>query len=71
MSIDSEIKERKDDLHVLDLDKSTWSHIKCKKVLPCARAAHGGVVADGHLYVFGGMNRDGALDDMYKLSLGR
>lgn len=60
-----------DDLHVLDLEKKSWSVMKQKKgSMPCARAAHGGVITDDSIYIFGGMNRDGALDDMWKLKLG-
>ena len=59
-----------EDLHVLDLEKKCWSSVKQKKTYPCARAAHGGVVSGGELWVFGGMNRDGALDDTWRLSLG-
>ncbi len=59
-----------DDLHVLDLDRNVWQKVKQKKGNPCARAAHGGVVVGTDLYIFGGMNRDGALDDAYRLDTG-
>ena len=55
-----------DDLHVLDLDASNWRSVKQKKGQPPARAAHGSCVYGTALYIFGGMNRVGALDDTWK-----
>lgn len=57
-----------DDLHGLDLDKKTWFHAKVKSpIKPPARAAHGSFVCGADVYIFGGMNQNGALDDIFKL----
>jgi Rab9 effector protein with kelch motifs len=56
-----------DDLHVLDLSRSSWFNVKVKSTKPPARAAHGSFVSGSDLYIFGGMNQNGALDDMFKL----
>ncbi|XP_041368725.1 rab9 effector protein with kelch motifs-like [Gigantopelta aegis] len=58
-----------DDLDVLDLSKNLWVNVKRKKTYPSARAGHGSLVCGTDLYIFGGMNRDGALDDTYKLDM--
>lgn len=60
-----------DDLHVLDLEKNTWTGYKSKKNWPAGRASHGGVVADGHLYIMGGLVKEGAIDELFKLDLGQ
>ena len=60
-----------DDLNVFDLDKLIWKTIKQKKNYPCARTAHGSLVHENVLYIFGGMGRVGALDDTYKLDTGQ
>ena len=55
------------DMHVLNIDKMTWSDVKrSKKVFPSARAGHGGIAIGTNIYIFGGMNRDGAIDELYK-----
>lgn len=60
-----------DDVHVLDVDKGLWFNAKIKSFKPPARAAHGGFVSDHQLYIFGGMNHNGALADMYQLNTGK
>ena len=37
---------------------------------PYARAAHGVTAFGSNFYVFGGMNQEGALDDMFKFDTG-
>jgi len=62
-----------DDLHILDLSRGAcgaWVSLRQKKGQPSARAGHGGFVSGTDVYVYGGMNRDGALDDLYKLDTG-
>lgn len=53
-----------DDLHILDLTTCTWSSVKQKKIYPSARAAHAAVSCGNGVYVFGGIGREGALDDI-------
>lgn len=57
-----------DDLHILDLDRSSWSCAKVKSVKPSRRAAHGGFVSGTDVFVFGGMNGSGALNDIFTLN---
>jgi len=60
-----------DDLHVLDLDRNSWSCVKVKSsVKPSKRAAHGGFVNGTDIFLFGGMNGSGALNDMFTLNTG-
>jgi len=55
------------DLHMFSMDKLTWSDVKRKKVYPSARAGHSGVAIGTNMFIFGGMTRDGALDETWKL----
>lgn len=60
-----------DDLHAIDLDKNCWLLLEpVSGVRPSARAAHG-AVASGlkYIYMFGGMSKDGALNDFYQLNI--
>eukprot|EP00043_Microstomoeca_roanoka_P011595 m.109274 g.109274 ORF g.109274 m.109274 type:complete len:441 (+) comp15242_c0_seq2:4667-5989(+) len=60
------------DTHVLDLVGSSWRKVECNaEILPPPRYDHGGAYLPAHhsVYVFGGVNDDGNLNDMWKLSL--
>ena len=60
-----------DDFHSLNLDSLDWKIVKKnRKTWPSARAGHGGVTLSQAIYIFGGMNREGALDDLYKFDIG-
>ena len=65
-----------DDLHILEVNDDwselTWKHIPNKRAQPNPgyRAAHAGAISGDHLYIFGGMNKDGSLDNTWKLNLG-
>ena len=56
------------DIHVIDIEKGSWSAPKVKKrCMPEARTAHAAVAYGTAMYVFGGMNKEGmALDDLWK-----
>lgn len=57
------------DLHMLDLEKGMWVTPKVKKrSMPEARTSHVAVSSGSDIYVFGGLNKEGAaLDDLWKL----
>lgn len=60
-----------DDVHVLNLDRLEWTSVKKKrKCWPSGRAGHGGVAFDQAIFIFGGMNREGALDELYRFDTG-
>jgi hypothetical protein len=48
----------------------TWAEIVCGGEKPPPRSHHSQVLHDSRLYVFGGINEDGVLDDMYVLDIG-
>ncbi|GFR78973.1 rab9 effector protein with kelch motifs [Elysia marginata] len=57
-----------DDLHVLDVGQGAWSLVRKKRTSPVSRAAHDGLIHQGQLVIFGGMNQEGALDDAHKFN---
>lgn len=60
-----------DDLFCLDLVSgaaSRWHQLQASG--PCARAAHGGAILKDRLFIFGGLGKDGALDDMWSFDIG-
>ena len=48
----------------------SWSRPTVTGDIPCERAAHAGCAVDDKLYLFGGMNKTGALGDLYSLNTG-
>ena len=54
----------------LDDGEMSWSQPTVSGDVPSKRAAHAGCAVDGTLYLFGGMNETGALDDLYSLNTG-
>jgi hypothetical protein len=48
----------------------SWSQPTVTGDIPSNRAAHAGCAVDETLYLFGGMNETGALDDLYSLNTG-
>lgn len=61
-----------DDMWRLDLMKMLWNRIEFKQdgVRPCGRAAHGGILIDEKLFIFGGIGDSGtALDDLWKYNI--
>lgn len=48
----------------------SWSQPAVTGDVPTRRAAHAGCSVDGTLYLFGGMNESGALDDLYSFNTG-
>lgn len=54
-----------DDMHTLDSD-GTWATVDSKH-RPGGRAAHGAVCCNRIIYIFGGLGRCGALNDMWRL----
>ena len=48
----------------------TWSQPEVSGEQPCERAAHSGCSFGRNLYIFGGMNTSGALDDLFSLDTG-
>lgn len=48
----------------------SWSQPTVLGEIPSKRAAHAGCSFGRTLYVFGGMNETGALDDLYSLDTG-
>ena len=62
-----------DDLYSLNLKTMNWSEIKpdATTARPCSRAAHGGIIINKKLFIFGGINAEGvALDDLWKYDIG-
>jgi hypothetical protein len=57
-----------DDLHILDSD-GTWTAVD-RRHRPSSRAAHGVVCHDRAIYIFGGLGKSGALNDMWRLPVG-
>jgi len=57
-----------DDMHILDSD-GTWATVDSKH-RPSGRAAHGAVCCNRVIYIFGGLGRCGALNDMWRLPVG-
>ncbi|XP_067165265.1 rab9 effector protein with kelch motifs isoform X2 [Apteryx mantelli] len=53
-------------LHVFDTDDMKWVKISATGDVPGGRAAHSSAVFKDHLYIFGGIDPDGALDTTYK-----
>ncbi len=47
----------------------TWSELSQGGELPAARASHDAVYLDGSMYVFGGSNSNGVLNDLWRLNL--
>ena len=48
----------------------SWSQPTVTGDIPNKRAAHAGCAVNGTLYLFGGMNETGPLDDLYSLNTG-
>eukprot|EP01028_Stygiella_incarcerata_P007082 TRINITY_DN2893_c0_g1_i1.p1 TRINITY_DN2893_c0_g1~~TRINITY_DN2893_c0_g1_i1.p1 ORF type:complete len:613 (+),score=124.97 TRINITY_DN2893_c0_g1_i1:101-1939(+) len=46
-----------------------WEEVACGGEKPSPRSHHSQVFYQGQLFVFGGINEDGVLDDMYTLSI--
>ena len=57
-----------DDLHILDSD-GTWTAVDIKH-RPSRRAAHGALCYNRVIYIFGGLGKYGALNDMWRLPVG-
>ena len=53
---------------ITDDGEMSWSQPTVNGDIPSKRAAHAGCAVDGTLYLFGGMNETGALDDLYALN---
>ena len=53
------------------IDTNNWEEIKQSGDIPSSRAAHSGVVVDKFIYIFGGMNFSGALNDLYRFDIGK
>uniref|UniRef100_A0A8C7FLC8 Kelch domain containing 2 n=1 Tax=Oncorhynchus kisutch TaxID=8019 RepID=A0A8C7FLC8_ONCKI len=56
-------------IHILDLEKSTWSQPVTKGNAPSPRAAHACAKVGNRGYVFGGRYRDYRLNDMYYIDM--
>ena len=52
-------------------DTMTWSHPETFGTAPLARHGHAVVIADGVLYVHGGLAGQALFDDLHALDLGR
>lgn len=48
----------------------TWSQPVVSGEVPSERAAHAGCAVGSNLYIFGGMNTTGAMDDLFCLNTG-
>ncbi|GFO48578.1 Rab9 effector protein with kelch motifs [Plakobranchus ocellatus] len=57
-----------DDLHVLDVERCTWSLVRKKRTSPSPRAAHDGLIHNNQLVIFGGMSQEKALDDAHQFN---
>ena len=58
-------------MHVLADEDLVWSQPKTTGDTPCKMAAHAGCAVHSILYLFGGMNENGAsMDDLYSLNTG-
>lgn len=55
---------------LLDGDHMAWSQPVVSGDVPCQRAAHAGCSVGKNVYIFGGMNATGALDDLFYLNTG-
>lgn len=53
------------DIPVQNINKPIWLDVKSTKVHLSARVGHDGVPISINLYIFGGMNRDRAVDDVW------
>jgi len=47
------------DTHVLDIETSTWHHVRCAGDVPEPRYAHSSIVIGTKMFVFGGRGKDG------------
>ena len=52
-------------------ETATWSQLELSGDIPPERAAHAVAVHDNDMYVFGGMNTSGALNDFYVFHTGK
>jgi N-acetylneuraminic acid mutarotase len=57
------------DLWRLDVRTHQWSEVQTSGALPTGRNAHTACVVDDCMYVIGGSNQDGPLDDVAVLNL--
>ena len=67
-----------EDLHVLESRDESYSEMSWRQITqkrgqptPSCRAAHAGAIEGDFLYMFGGLNKDGAMNDTWRLSLSK
>ena len=58
-----------DDLYMLCTD-GTWTAVECEE-RPSKRAAHGAVLHNRYIYIYGGLGDSGALMDVWRFSVGK
>ncbi|KAI0285814.1 hypothetical protein BGY98DRAFT_1130344, partial [Russula aff. rugulosa BPL654] len=52
-----------------DISTRKWTELQCTGSIPSPRGSHTAVLVDDVMYVFGGLSRTKALDDLYALQL--
>lgn len=57
------------DVHFLDLSAQSWIEVKTKGKIPSGRQGHSSVLHGTTMWVYGGSNNEGYLNDLYSFNL--